>query len=450
MKKRFTFAVGTLLLMAGARSHAECEFIIYPADGTNSGMGSYRLNHESDGKASDWRANGGADAWNGQLPGVGKSIDISANDAFQPPGTVLAAGGGIPFTQYARKGGWDPEMVFFRCTPDTAGQLFQAFSTNGDDAYGGWYEAQDVPGAYLTLAKNVAMRITLEETGQVFADTWQQTPLTHLDTDKSGNFLIKAKNFSPIRVELLKTADTRYFWNQDPNYTFAQVNPNAYVIFRGPGVRSSNNIIGGLHRDNWHGWYDDWPSVLSLYNNGITVRRGAACKVTHFNPVIFIPPISAADLRAGRSSSVPFSLEFSCESAVVSGVVAGKHNVALGFMAPAANVMSAQKYGLTSGSALAVTHLLDDAYGTPGHARGVGVRVLRNGTPMDFLTTSTGGTGITSGWVPVLAGAQVKTGTQDGIDSYREEFEARLEHFSGDEVTSGRFQAHAQIFMRLQ
>ncbi|MGB7802475.1 fimbrial protein [Buttiauxella sp.] len=448
MKTRTTLAFG-LLMMLSATGQAACEYIIEPYTGANSQFGSHRLSSASDGKTSRWRGNGGADGWNGQLTGVSKSIDVSSNNIFQPPGTILAAGGGIPFTQYARKGGWDPEMVFFRCTPDTAGQLYQAFSTNGDDVYAGWYEAQDVPGAYLTHAKNVALRITLEATGQVFTDIWQQVAMTNFDTDKDGNFLIKAKNFSPIRVELIKTADTRYFANAYATYTFAGVNPNAYVVFRGPGLESNGIKVGQVHRGgNWAGWYGDWPSVISLYNNGITVRRGAICQVTHFTPFVQLPGISAVDIRAGRSVSAPFSLEFACESNVISGVVTNKQNVALGFLAPVANVLAAQKYGLTSGSA--VTHLLDDAYGAPGQARGVGVRILRNGTPMNFLTSDVGGTGTSAGWVPVLGGAQVKTGTQSGVDSYHETFEAHLERFSSDQLQTGRYQAHAQILMRLQ
>lgn len=449
MKCAVKLAFG-IVMLASAATQAACEYIIYPfSSGANSSVGSHRLSSASDGTTSSWRGIGGADGYNGQLPGVNKSLDVSSNNSFQPPGTVLGAGGGIPFTQYARTGSWDPDMVFFRCTPDTAGQLYQAFSTNGDDAYAGMTEASDVPGAYLTFAKNVALRLTFEATGQLFTDIWQQAALSNLDTDKDGNFLIKAKNFSPIRVELVKTADVRYFINSSATYAFAGVNPNAYVVFRGPGIDSNGIKIGQPHRGgNWAGWYADWPSVISLYKTGITVRRGAICQVTHFTPVVQITAISTTELRAGRSSSEPFTLEFACESGVVSGVTANKQNVALGFLAPAANVLEAQKYGLVSGSA--VTHLLDDAYGTPGRARGVGVRVLRNGTPINFLSTDAGGTGAAGGWLPVLGGSQVSTGAENGVDSYREQFEARLERFTGDELSAGSYQAHAQILMRLQ
>lgn len=448
MKKILNIALCSLLLASGM-AQAVCEYIIYPYTGANSNFGSHRLSSANDGVANNWRGAGGADGYNGQLAGLSKSISVSANSSFQPAGTVLGVGGGIPFTVYARKGGWDPEQVFFRCTPDTAGQLYQAFSTNGDDAYAGWYEANDVPGAYLTQARNVALRLTFEATGQTFSDIWQQVAMSNLDTDKEGNFLIKAKNFSPIRAELVKTADTRYFASSAATYTYTGVNPNAYVVFRGPGTDSQGIKIGQAHRNsNWAGWYTDWPSVISLYNNGITVRRGAICQVTHFTPVVVLPPISKVDLAAGRSSNAPFTLEFSCESGVISGVAINKQNVALGFLAPPANVLSAQLYGLRYGTA--VTHLLDDAYGAPGRARGVGVRIYRNGSAMNFLTTDTGGSGVNGGWMAVLGGSQIKTDSQNGIDNYREEFEVRLERFSGDPLTAGSFNAHAQVLIRLQ
>lgn len=170
------------------------------------------------------------------MPGLSKSVDITSNSSFQPAGTILTSSGGIPFTTYAHKGGgYDPEQVFFRCTPDTAGQLYEAWSTNGDDTVAGWYEATDVPGAYLTIMKNVALRLTHDATGSVFTDSWQQRPLENLDLDTNGNFLIKAKNFSTISAELIKTLDTRYYANQAQSTTYnSYVNPNAYVVFVGP------------------------------------------------------------------------------------------------------------------------------------------------------------------------------------------------------------------------
>lgn len=439
------------MLLAPGMAAATCEYIIYPyKSGTSGAQGTHRLSGENDGIGNNWRTGGGNDAWNGLLPGLSKSVDLTSNNSFQPAGTVLTSAGGIPFTTYAHKGGgYDPEQVFFRCTPDTAGQLFEAWSTNGDDIHAGWYESNDVPGAYLTKIKNVALRITHEASGSYFTDIWQQRPLENLDTDSNGNFLIKAKNFSSISVELLKTADTRYYAVDAPYNYNAFVNPNAYVVFRGPGTTSWGINIGQAHRNsNWAGWASDWPSVISLYSNNIAVKRSAMCQVTSFTPNVVLPPITAAALNRGEYSSAPFQLAFACESTVVSGVTANKGQVALGFLASESSIATAQGFGLTSGSA--VTWLLDENYSAAGRAQGVGVRVYRAGQAMNFLTSSVAGTGTAGGWTPVLAGSQQLTETKDGINYYDETFEARLGRFGSDAATAGSYQSRAQILLRIQ
>lgn len=446
--KRFLLMLTLLPMFA----QAACEYIIYPYNaGSSSAQGSHRLSAASDGVANDWRSGGGNDAWNGLLPGLSKSIDITSNNSFQPGGTVLTSSGGIPFTTYAhQRGGYDPEQVFFRCTPDTAGQLYEAWSTNGDDAYAGRYEATDVPGARLTVMRNVALRLTHDATGSVFTDSWQQRPLENLDLDTNGNFLIKAKNFSSISVELIKTLDTRYFASSSSSATYnGYVNPNAYVVFRGPGTSSWDIKVGQPHfGGNWAGWANDWPSVISLYNNGITVKRGAMCQVTDFTPVVHLPPISVAQLKRGEYSSAPFQIGFACESTVVSGVAAGKSNVAMGFLAPESSVNSAWGFGLIGPKT--VTWLLDTQYGAAGHARGVGVRVYRAGNPISFMAVSTQGTGTDGGWMPVIGSNTQQTGSQDGVNYYNEAFEARLASFGGDTLTAGSYQSHAQVLLRIQ
>lgn len=444
------YLIIALCLCAG-QAFAACEYIIYPwKSGTSGAQGTHRLSGENDGIGNDWRSGGGNDAWNGLLPGLSKSVDLTSNNSFQPAGTVLTSAGGIPFTTYAHKGGgYDPEQVFFRCTPDTAGQLFEAWSTNGDDLHAGWMESTDVPGAYLTKIKNVALRLTHEASGSYFTDVWQQRPLENLDTDSNGNFLIKAKNFSPISAELIKTADTRYYAVDAPYNYNVFVNPNAYVVFRGPGTTSWGINIGQAHRNgNWAGWANDWPSVISLYGNNIAVKRSAMCQVTQFTPVVVFPPVTAAALTRGESVSSPFQLAFACESTVVSGVTANKGQVALGFLASDSSVAAAQGFGLTNGSA--VTWLLDENYGAAGHAKGVGVRIFRAGQAMNFLTSSVAGTGTAGGWTPALAGSQQLTETRDGINYYDETFEARLARFGSEPVSAGRYQARAQILLRIQ
>ena len=447
-------AVYLLLALWPAFSQAACEYIIYPyKSGSNSANGSHRLSAASDGVASNWRVAGGNDAQNGMLAGLMKSVDITSNSSFQPAGTILTSSGGIPFTTYAQKGaGYDPEQVLFRCTPDTAGQLYEAWSTNGDDSIAGWYETNDVPGARITAIKNVALRLTHDATGSVFTDLWQQRPLENLDVDTNGNFLIKAKNFSTITAELIKTLDTRYAVNGSQTASYnSYVNPNAYVVFRGPGIASWDIKIGQAHRGgNWACWASDWPSVISLYGNNISVRRGAMCQVTDFTPVVYLPPITVAQLKRGEYSSAPFRIGFACESTVISGVATNKGNVAMGFLPPDSSVASAEALNLTNG-ANAITWLLDAQYGATGRAKGVGVQIYRAGSLITFLKSSAAaGGGVNYGWTPVIGSNTQQTGSQDGLNYYDETFEARLASFNNSDVTAGSYQSHAQILLRIQ
>ncbi|RVS84534.1 fimbrial protein, partial [Citrobacter freundii] len=106
-----------VLALFSCQIQAACEYIIYPyKSGSSGAQGTHRLSASTDGIANDWRSGGGNDAWNGLLPGLSKSVDITSNSSFQPAGTILTSSGGIPFTTYAHKGGgYDPEQVFFRC-----------------------------------------------------------------------------------------------------------------------------------------------------------------------------------------------------------------------------------------------------------------------------------------------------------------------------------------------
>lgn len=88
-----------VLVLLPSGVHAACEYIIYPyKSGSSSAQGSHRLSSATDGVANDWRSGGGNDAWNGVLPGLSKSVDITSNSSFQPAGTILTSSGGIPFT----------------------------------------------------------------------------------------------------------------------------------------------------------------------------------------------------------------------------------------------------------------------------------------------------------------------------------------------------------------
>ncbi|RZA75160.1 fimbrial protein, partial [Citrobacter freundii] len=97
-----------------------------------------------------------------------------------------------------------------------------------------------------------------------------------------------------------------------------------------------------------------------------------------------------------------------------------------------------------------VTWLLDTQYGAPGRARGVGVRVYRAGSPVNFMAVSTVGSGSEGGWMPVIGSNTQQNGSQDGINYYSESFEARLASFGADTLTAGGYQSHVQVLLRIQ
>ena len=105
--------------------------------------------------------------------------------------------------------------------------------------------------------------------------------------------------------------------------------------------------------------------------------------------MVFLPAISRSELNAGMSSQAPFSVSIECEAGAVSSTNAStttSANVAMGFLVnqPTA-VSSAQTLRLvTSGGGL--TWLLDNRYGSPGVASGVGIRIYNsNGSAINLL-----------------------------------------------------------------
>ncbi|MDO3404663.1 hypothetical protein QWI28_06615 [Citrobacter freundii] len=72
-----------VLALFSCQIQAACEYIIYPyKSGSSGAQGTHRLSASTDGIANDWRSGGGNDAWNGLLPGLSKSVDITSNSSF--------------------------------------------------------------------------------------------------------------------------------------------------------------------------------------------------------------------------------------------------------------------------------------------------------------------------------------------------------------------------------
>lgn len=415
----------TCYVILGSVASNPNEYQITPADGKNRSLNA-------------------CDTCNGNL-GLPSTITVSTDPAFQPPGTLLGIGTST-FMQYGNKVPDDPDMVFYRCDPATAGQLYEIYSTNGDSKFGGYSGSEygagiGLPASYATYWQGVQFRLTNLDTGRYFTNIWQGKPLTNLDRDSRGFLLIKAKNFSRVQAELYRGQDVVdgsvtttgvYSWTQ----------PFGYVTFSGPGIAAP--AIGSDHLVNYQNW-PYWPGTIGIYGN-VSIRRSPICAVSTVTPVVTFPNISIVELNVGLSRSAPFTVTFRCQNTAVSGIASDAN--AIGILISPGSLAAATKLNLVSGGG--ATHLLSNNYGSPGIASGVGIRIQRNGQNMKLLTSEITGTGSTAGWYPAIGTGTSLTGSTSSSRSYSETFTATLEKLQGQQVTAGRVEATAQVIIRVQ
>lgn len=408
-----------------------------------------------EGVASSWA--GACDTCNGSL-GLPSVINVS--DGSFIPYPALLASSIVPFTEFGTKaGGYPPEQVLFRCEYRDA--VYEMFSTNGDSKYGGYYKDGDAVGnslglssAYDTALPNVMLRLLHIETGEYFTDIWKERLLTNLDTDSRGYKLVKAKNLSAIQVELFSGPNDGYsYYNANTlsqPYNYSQ--PGGYIAIRGPGLTAPT--AGTSHGSHHEGWHANWPGAISLYHQ-ITLKRYPTCAVLTATPYVQLPSISSQDITNGRTVEAPFEITFKCQASVGNGT--SNNETALGIKVSAGALSAATTLNLVNSNG-GVSHLVSDAYGTKGIAKGVGILILRNGMPINLLSNenSAGGNAQLAqdmGWYPAISSATIKTSSKGGITQYRETFTARLEKLDlgkNVKVTPGLVKATAQVVIRVQ
>ncbi|TAM03138.1 MAG: fimbrial protein [Paraburkholderia sp.] len=352
-------------------------------------------------------------------------------------------------------GSYKNEQVLFRCSPDSAGEMFEYYSTNGDSPMAGHvdvHELSGIPGTYRFPQNDVVSRVTNVDTGELVTRYWKSRRMLGVDTDEQGWFLVKVKNFSRYTVDLFqcKTCGsvTNDWWQQ----------PIAYVAFKG-GAAGGNIISPGLrdnadHNNEWSGFYEMWPGSINPKLNLKTHTGTTTCAVRNTTPVIRFQPKSVEDLMRGDKITVPITIDIQCENKFYtwhSGTA--DKQTAMGIMARPENAANARPLALVTGSGSAVTYLLSDGYGTKNVAKGVGVTLSRpNNRPMYFLTNRyiTMG-GAADGWEPVLDDA-----TENGWDNdwkyYTRTINATFEAFNPRRypVTPGKYNATAEVVISIQ
>ena len=383
---------------------------------------------------------------------------------FVPDGTLLASGvSSIYNLGSTGVGSYSPEQILFRCSPDSAGSMYEYYATNGDNAYAGMNDVSGqsgIPGTYATYYKGLIARVTNETTGQIVTRYWQARPLTDLDQDSQGWYLVKAKNFSSYKLEFFQCS-TCTPSSTTGSGAWGYTQPAAYSAFVGGAtgtIIKGNLSVGADSATKYDGFPGTWPGSINPYGN-VLVRRSATCGVINATPIIKFPSITAAELNGGGSRQLPITIQMQCQSSTPSGMTAfasgtAANQTALGILAPPANVQSAITAGLTA-TGSGVTYLLSDGYGSdPSVATGVGVALSRTGgTPLNFLSNQyvTLG-GAKDGWDAVLNDAPANGPASGGLTTYTRTINATFKAFSPGTVpvTAGRYNATAQVIIKVQ
>ncbi|WP_439437694.1 fimbrial protein [Salinivibrio costicola] len=363
---------------------------------------------------------------------------------FQPVGTVL--GTAVKhFLDFAEKGDFSPNQVLFKCPAAAAGRIFEMYSTNGDYKYGG-RDDREVGAAfgmehvYATYKKGLGFRLTNLATGEYFSPFWKARPLTGLDRDGNGNILVKAKDFSNVKIELIRVPDES---GVSAIESFNDAQPLGYLATRMP-LDNLNSLAGPEpgrnHRTHFPGWYGDWPATIGLYKS-VTMHRGKTCLVNFVTPTVTFPIISVMELSQGSVRRGQFSVSYQCEQGAERGV--GPGEISMFFLTSPEAFATAQDLSLVE-AGVATPYLLSENYHAETTAKGVAVTLYdESGTQLRFADPNRY---FDRGANPAQ---MVPGGTQLGENRYIMSFEASLGQVgNGIAITPGQYSSTARVVMR--
>lgn len=397
--------------------------------------------------ATTWA--GACSGCNGSM-GLPSTISVSssnfiANGALLASGTntIISGGSSTPYTA---------KQILFRCNVADIGSLYEFYSTNGDNPSLGGATVSDITDAYYAYFINIAVRLTNTRTGQRYSRYWKSRLLAPADLYSDGTYVyVPAAAFSGITTEVFKTGSTTYGVAYGNRSIFSGIDPSGYLAFKGPGLGVDALVNGADSASVFPGFPIYWPAAWSMYNK-VTFVKGATCAINTYTANVTLPTILKRQLDAGNTSTKPFTVTLRCETTAPSGtaVNATTPNLAMGFLVNNATALSAATtLGLKNASG-GISYLLDNKYGTPGVASGVGIRIYnRNNVPINLLSQNVTGTGNAAGWYGYQTLATL-TSTNAGINNYTGNFTASLEKISGRTVTVGSVNAQLQILVSLQ
>lgn len=391
------------------------------------------------------------------------NINVTSSD-IQPPGTVLASTV-FNFSDNPRYKG--PDSILYVCDITDVNNIYEVIATNGDDRNGGYWDMGGIydgnPNVYGTWFRYVGLRLTHVNSGTVFTRNYQRIPMTRYAVSADGKKInIRVKDFSPIRADAIRISNippsgarSDYCGTAISSGSYTCNQPNGYVSFCSPGsgnVAYCDSGDSALDYTGW--WYDNWMALNMGTAPASTLTTTATCVAKNVTPVVVFPTISRKELENGQQARSAFTVSVRCENAAVSGVASSQ--TALGLQVPYASYQSAQTLGLVNSSG-GVSHLLSENYGQSDIASGVGIQIANasDGVLRQFLgwdrCSTVGGcaTGNSGGWYPVRAGATLVS-SSGGVSEYLINFNAFLTRLPGMQVTPGRVDARAYVWVKVQ
>lgn len=395
----------------------------------------------------------------GVSPGFA-SLTLS-NSYMQPVGTPLATSI-FDFTTGVRYGNGD--KVLYQCDVSDIGQIYEQVATNGDDRVGGAFDLGAIdgnPGYYATYFPYVGIKLTHLKSGTVFSRYWKSIPLTSYQT--VGNKInIRVKDLSSIKADLIRLSSLPpttigsfcgglASGTGASDYTCTQ--PNGYVLFVGPGV--PGEIDGSDSATNYSTWGTGrWNAIGMGTSPRAAINYNGTCVARNVTPVVLFPTISDASLNAGNVVDGQLTVTVECDNDIVNNAMS---SVIMGLQTSYSSFIAAQKLGLVNSDG-GVQYLLSDEYDTDNTvAKGVGITLSfsATGTPMTFVgwtnCTATGcPSNITSGWYPLMYGAQVSDNSKVGYTSFTTQLTATLTKIPGIDVVPGKVKATAYVLVRIQ
>lgn len=375
-----------------------------------------------------------------------------ANLRFQPVGTVV--GSSIKhFLDFAESGNFSPDQVLYKCPAAAEGQISEVYATNGDYQFGGRDDMEfgasfGMEHVYATYVTGLGFRLTNLSTGESFSHIWKARTLTGLDRDQDGNILVKAKNFSNIKIELIRIPDvnpnTHITSGWPVNGPFTNTQPLGYFALRLPKSSNMNNLSGPIpgrnSRSHFPGWHGDWPAAIGLYRS-VSIQRGQTCLVNFITPTVKFLPITVMELNQGHVRRGRFSVSYECEQGAKRGTDAGE--VSMFFLTTPEAFSAAKKLSLVN-AGVSTPYLLSENYNADSTSKGIAVTLYdQSGKRLSFADPN-------QYFNQASNLAQiVPEGKNTGGLSYTMSFDVELSKIgNGIKVTPGNYTSTARVVMR--